>query len=151
MFNLESSPCRRIFQPQWEGPKSRLSNWTFMWTEFWQYCSPLENLVIAIMGKTASGNKLKPKPKKGYVSLSLSLNLVNSPTHSVGQSPKWLQMMMIYPYVELKFYVCCESVNVADQLGIVNENFFSCVWYGSTLWLKPITLLLAVKSCLQGS
>ena len=35
--------------------------------EFWQYCSPLENLVIAIMGKTASGNKLKPKPKKGYV------------------------------------------------------------------------------------
>ena len=69
-------------------------------------------------------------------------------------------MMMIYPYVELKFYVCCESVNVADQLRIVNENVFSCVLYGSTLWLKPITqrpeslrngLLLVVESCLQGS
>ena len=60
-------------------------------------------------------------------------------------------MMITYLYVELKFYVCCESVNVADQLRIVNENFFSCVLYGSTLWLKPITPLLAVKSCLQGS
>ena len=48
-------------------------------------------------------------------------------------------MMMIYPYVELKFYVCCESVNVADQLRIVNENFFSCVLYVSTLWLMPTT------------
>ena len=69
-------------------------------------------------------------------------------------------MMMTYLYVELKFYVCCESVNVADQLRIVDENVFSCVLFGSPLWLKSITqrpeslrnvLLLVVESCLQGS
>ena len=71
-----------------------------------------------------------------------------------------IPMMITNSFVELKFYVCCESVNVADPLRIVNENVFSCVLFGSPLWLKPITqrpeslrnvLLLVVESCLQGS
>ena len=151
MFNLESSPGRRIFQPSGKALKVGWATEPLCERSFGSIALRWKIWLLQSWEKLHPEISWNQSPRKGMFSLSLSLNLVNSPTHSVGQSPKWLQMMMIYPYVELKFYVCCESVNVADQLRIVNENFFSCVLYGSTLWLKPITLLLAVKSCLQGS
>ena len=54
-------------------------------------------------------------------------------------------MMMIYLYVELKFYVCCESVNVADQLRIVNKDF-SFVLNVSTLLTDASTFTLNWES-----
>ena len=81
--------------------------------------------------KLHPGISWNQSPRKGMSSLSLSLNLVNSPTHSVGQSPKWLQMMMIYPYVELKILrmlwvsKCCWSIKNCKW-----EFFLLCiVWF----------------------
>ena len=44
----------------------------------------------------------------------------------MGQSPKWLQMMMTNPFVELKSYICLWVRKCWWSIKIVN-TYFSCI------------------------
>ena len=109
MFNLESSPCRRIFQPNGKALKVVIKGWAtepLCKRSFGSIALRWKIWLLQSWAKLHPGISWNQSPRKGMFSLSLSLNLVNSPTHSVGQSPKWLQMMITNPFVELKSYVC---------------------------------------------